>query len=90
MLNFSQIPPTQLVDRTTTTYSGGRRRPLPFSKNSKLSNTTNAVGGSFTLNLQPGREGAALSLEAKPEQSTNCVGGILGGVDFKVALTPAL
>src|SRR5678815_5932100 len=40
----SRIPPTQLVDRSYTTYRGARRSLLP--------NPTNAVGGSFIHNLQ--------------------------------------
>src|SRR5262249_22160349 len=43
------IPPTQLVDLSRSTYTSNR--PTPVSRNSNLPNPTNAVGGSFRLNL---------------------------------------
>jgi hypothetical protein len=45
---ISQIPPTQLVDRSGATYTSGAL----LRSNSYLSNPTNAVGGSFRLYLQ--------------------------------------
>src|SRR5262249_11450178 len=43
----SQIPPTQLVDRSGSAYTSSR----PTPPRNYIPNPTNAVGGSFTLNL---------------------------------------